>query len=118
MPRRERVRPAPDVEVIAELDRTIHAPARLMILAHLAVMDGTDFNYLLRVTGLTRGNLSTHLTKLEAAGYVRITKEFVERIPRTLVQLSPEGREAVSRYRDAMRRVVDDLLAPRPKPAS
>jgi len=105
--------PAPDLDVIAELDRTIHAPARLMILAHLAVVDGADFNYLLRMTDLTRGNLSTHLSKLEAAGYVVITKQFVERVPRTLIRLSAEGQQALDRYREQMRQVVDQLLPPR-----
>jgi len=99
-----------DLQVIADLDRTIHAPARLMILALLAVVDSVDFTFLMTQTGLTRGNLSSHLTKLEEAGYIVITKEFVERIPRTLVRLSDEGRAAIQAYREQMRQVVDALL--------
>jgi len=112
MPRPDAGLPPRDLELIAELDRTVHAPARLLILAHLAVVAAADFNYLLHATELTKGNLSTHLAKLEGAGYVDVTKEFVERIPRTLIRLTAEGRSALDRYRDAMRRVVDELLAP------
>ncbi len=99
-----------DLEPIASIDRTVHSPARLMILAQLAVIDCADFTFLLRGTGLTRGNLSSHLRKLEDAGYVSVHKEFVDRIPRTLIRLTPSGAEAIERYREAMRLVVDELL--------
>lgn len=98
------------LQMIADLDRTIHAPARLMILAYLSVVDGADFTFLLNQTGLTRGNLSSHLQKLEEAGYISVEKEFVDRIPRTLIRLVPEGREAVIKYRESMRQVVEKLL--------
>jgi DNA-binding MarR family transcriptional regulator len=87
------------LQPIAGLDRIVHEPARLMILAVLAVVESADFLFLLRQTGLTRGNLSAHMSKLEAAGYVEITKEFVEKIPRTLLRLTPKGREAFDEYR-------------------
>ena len=99
-----------DLQVIADLDRAIHAPARLMILALLAVIDSADFTFLLTQTGLTRGNLSSHLRKLEEVGYIVITKEFVEKIPRTLIRLSDEGQTAIQTYREQMRQVVDGLL--------
>lgn len=99
-----------DLQVIADLDRAIHAPARLMILALLAVIDSADFTFLLTQTGLTRGNLSSHLSKLEEVGYIVITKEFVEKIPRTLIRLSAEGQTAIQTYREQMRQVVDGLL--------
>ncbi|MCB8992105.1 MAG: transcriptional regulator [Ardenticatenaceae bacterium] len=99
-----------DLQVIADLDRAIHAPARLMILALLAVIDSADFTFLLTQTGLTRGNLSSHLSKLEEVGYIVITKEFVEKIPRTLIRLSDEGQTAIQTYREQMRQVVDGLL--------
>lgn len=102
--------PELDLDPIAGLDRTIHGPARLMILAYLAVVESADFTFLLRGTGLTRGNLSSHLRKLEEAEYVKIEKEFVDRMPRTLVRLTPAGREAIDDYRDRMRQVVDQLL--------
>ena len=98
------------LQMIADLDRTIHAPARLMILAYLSVVDSADFTFLLNQTGLTRGNLSSHLQKLEEAGYITVEKEFIDRIPRTLIRLAPEGREAIIKYRESMRQVVDKLL--------
>lgn len=99
------------LQPIADIDRTIHAPARLMILAFLSVVESADFTFLLNQTGLTRGNLSSHLSKLEQAGYVSIEKEFVDRIPRTLIRLTPDGREAIGNYRQNMRHVLDQLLA-------
>lgn len=99
------------LQPIADIDRTIHAPARLMILAFLAVVESADFTFLLNQTGLTRGNLSSHLSKLEEAGYISIEKEFVERIPRTLIRLTEDGRAAIDVYRENMRQVVDQLLA-------
>ena len=99
-----------DLKLIADIDRAIHAPARLMILAMLAVVESADFTFLLTQTGLTRGNLSSHLSKLEEVGYITVTKEFVDRVPRTLIRLSAEGRTAVSTYRDNMQQVVDLLL--------
>ena len=96
---------------IAEIDRTIHAPARLMILAYLTVVDSADFVFLMRQTGLTRGNLSSHLRKLEEAAYIGVEKEFVERIPRTLIRLTDRGRDAIQEYRSRMQQVLDDLLS-------
>jgi DNA-binding MarR family transcriptional regulator len=92
----------PGLEAIAGIDPVVHEPARLMILAHLYVVKGGDFVFLLRQTGLTRGNLSSHLSKLEAAGYVEVKKEFVDKIPHTLLALTPKGREAFRAYRQAM----------------
>jgi DNA-binding MarR family transcriptional regulator len=64
----------------------------------------------MRQTGLTRGNLSVNLRKLEEAGYVSIAKEFVDRIPRTLIRLTDEGRQAIQTYRDNMQFVLNELL--------
>jgi len=91
------------------VDRVIHEPARLMILAHLYVVEGGDFVFLMRQTGLTRGNLSSHMSRLEAAGYVTVQKEFVDRIPRTLYRLTDEGRRAFRDYRNSMRKVLEEL---------
>jgi DNA-binding transcriptional ArsR family regulator len=99
-----------DLQPIADIDRAIHAPARLMILALLAAIESADFTFLLTQTGLTRGNLSSHLSKLEEVGYISVTKEFVERVPRTLIRLSDDGRTAVSTYRHNMQQVVNLLL--------
>lgn len=99
-----------DLQPIADLDRSIHAPARLMILALLAVVDSADFTFLLTQTGLTRGNLSTHLSKLAEVDYVDIQKEFVDNIPRTLISLTDKGRDAIVVYRESMQQVVERLL--------
>jgi len=99
-----------DLQPIADIDRVIHSPARLMILAFLAVVKSADFTFLMNQTGLTRGNLSSHLSKLEEVGYVSIEKEFVDRVPRTLISLTAKGRVAIDSYRDNMKQVLDELL--------
>jgi DNA-binding MarR family transcriptional regulator len=99
-----------DFQSIAELDRTIHSPARLMILAYLAAVDSADFIFLMNQVGLTRGNLSSHLKTLEEAGYISIQKEFVEKVPRTLILLTGKGREAIHIYREQMRTIIDKLI--------
>jgi DNA-binding MarR family transcriptional regulator len=100
-----------DLNTIADLDRLVHSPARLMILALLYTIEAADFTFLLQQTGLTRGNLSTHLSRLEEGGYIDVKKKFVDRIPRTLIRLAPEGREAVEAYRNDMKHIIDSLLA-------
>ena len=99
-----------DLQPIADIDRTIHSPARLSIMAYLAAVDRADFIFLMNQVGLTRGNLSSHLNTLEAAGYIEIQKEFIDRIPRTLIRLTPEGHDAIQRYRKQMQKIIDDLL--------
>jgi DNA-binding MarR family transcriptional regulator len=100
----------PDLDPIENIDPAIHAPSRLMILAYLAAIESADFTFLLNQTGLTRGNLSTHISRLEEAGYVEVKKEFVDRIPRTLYMLTNPGKKAIQDYRDNMRSVIDQLL--------
>ncbi len=87
---------------MAEIDRVIHEPARLLIVTLLATVVEADFLYLLQSTELTKGNLSTHLAKLEEAGYVEIEKAFRGKIPLTLARLTPEGLNAFRRYRKEM----------------
>lgn len=93
---------------LGALDRTVHAPGRLQILATLYVAAELDFNYLLGHTGLTRGNLSSHMARLEQEGYVAVHKEFVNRRPLTLYRLTRQGRRAFSDYR---RQVIAALEA-------
>jgi len=85
-----------------EIDRMIHEPARLNIMLYLYVVDKADFTYLVLKTGLTKGNLSIHLQKLEQNGYVEILKEFINRKPHTLIRLTQRGRDAFSSYRDTI----------------
>ena len=94
---------------LSGIDRVIHEPARLSILAVLRAFESTDFTFLLKQTELSRGNLSSHLSKLETASYVDISKEFVEKVPRTLVRLTDAGREAVAAYRTEMDRILASL---------
>lgn len=100
-----------DLQPITDIDRTLHAPARLMILAILNVVETADFTFLMNQTGLTRGNLGTHIMKLEEDRYISVKKVFVERKPRTLYRLTNEGRRAIQIYRKNMRHVLDDLLS-------
>jgi DNA-binding MarR family transcriptional regulator len=94
---------------LADVDRIIHEPARLMILAILYAADQVDFLYLLRETGLTKGNLSAHLSRLEQAGYILIEKTYRGKIPLTLSRLTEEGRTAFIAYRKQMKNVVESL---------
>ncbi|UCG61484.1 MAG: transcriptional regulator [Candidatus Zixiibacteriota bacterium] len=100
-------KPRDDSQAFPDIDRIIHEPARLMIVAHLYVVTEGDFLFLERQTGLTRGNLSSHLGKLESAGYIDIRKEFIEKIPHTVVRLTDTGRQAFESYRLSMRTVLD-----------
>ena len=95
--------------IIDDFDRVIHEPARLIIMSHLYVLDRADFLFLKQQTGLTWGNLSSHITKLETAGYVEVIKKFVDRKPYTLIQLTKEGREAFSRYQQQMKHVFEGI---------
>ena len=85
-------------EQLAELDRLVHEPARLAILTALAACKAADFLYLQRLTGLTKGNLSSHLAKLEDAELVIVEKEFVGKIPNTRISITKGGRSAVERH--------------------
>ena len=87
------------------LDRLIHEPGRLAILTVLSSVSDADFVFLLRATGLTKGNLSSHLTKLEDAGLVTIEKRFVRKKPNTNVALTAEGKRRVARHWDQLDRL-------------
>jgi DNA-binding MarR family transcriptional regulator len=92
-----------------EIDRVIHEPARLILMAHLYVVESADVVFLMQTTDLTWGNLSSHLSKLEEAGYVEIVKDFVDRKPHTMVKLSAAGRRAFDAYRRQMKSLFADL---------
>lgn len=99
----------PELHPLAEIDQVIHAPARLMVLTYLYVVESADYVFLLRLTGMTWGNLSTHLGKLEEAGYITVTKEFKGRKPHTTIKLTRQGRNAFKEYKKSMQQVLDDL---------
>ncbi|TET35433.1 MAG: transcriptional regulator [Anaerolineales bacterium] len=100
---------ASDLLDLAEVDRLVHEPARLMILMVLYGVEGADFTFLLNATELTWGNLSSHVTKLEDAGYVKVEKSFVGKKPRTMVQLTDTGRRAIDSYRQTMQGAMKRL---------
>ena len=95
-------------EPIANIDRLIHEPSRLNIMAHLYVVESADFLFLIRQTGMTWGNLSVHISKLEAAGYLDVRKEFLGKKPHTVVSLTNSGRVAFDSYRESMKQVLED----------
>lgn len=98
-----------DLRNLTDVDRLVHEPSRLIILAILNTVEHVDFTYLLNETGLTRGNLSTHLTKLEAAQYVLIEKTFRGKIPQTLVSITAKGRSAFENYRKNLSQLVEKI---------
>lgn len=89
-------------EALTNLDKVIHEPARLAILTALSACSSADFMFLQRLTGLTKGNLSTHLARLEDAELVEIEKQFIDKKPNTLVRLTPKGRVAIERHWQAL----------------
>lgn len=91
------------------IDRLIHEPARLVIVAILYAVANADFLYLLRETQLTKGNLSSHLAKLENAGYVHIEKTYEGKTPRTILSLTDGGHEAFRLYRTQMKNAIDSV---------
>ncbi len=94
---------------LANIDQIIHAPSRLMILSYLYVVDSADYVFLARMTGMTWGNLATHLTKLEEAGYIEIQKSFKGKKPQSTLRMTELGRTAFRTYRETMKQVFDDL---------
>lgn len=98
-----------ELHPLVDIDRVIHAPARLMVLTYLYVVEKADFIFLMRLTGLTWGNLSTHLSKLEDSGYIAIEKGFKGKKPHTTIRLTDEGRSAFRKYKESMKQVLDDL---------
>ncbi len=99
----------PDLSKLGEIDRLIHEPARLAIMAVLYVIDSADFTFLMNQTGLSWGNLSAHMSKLEEGGYIEVEKSFKGRRPNTILRLTPAGRSAFQAYRRGLKQMLDDL---------
>lgn len=98
---------AEDLRSVTELDRLIHEPARLLIVTILSTVVSADFLFLQRETGLTKGNLSAHLSKLEEAGYVQIEKTFKGKLPLTVCKLTAAGKKAFGQYRQQLRDFIE-----------
>jgi DNA-binding transcriptional ArsR family regulator len=95
---------------MAELDPNIHQPARLRILMLLSGVDSADFTFLLTTLNLTKGNLSSHMSRLEEAKYVTVVKSFEGKIPNTSYSLTPLGRSRLSEYW----RAIDEIRLGQP----
>jgi DNA-binding MarR family transcriptional regulator len=98
-----------EIKQLGEIDPLIHSPARLKVMTYLYVVEKIDFVYLQRVTALTWGNLSKHVTKLEEAGYLETEKTFENKKPKTTLWLTGQGREAFQKYKDNLQEIFDQL---------
>jgi DNA-binding MarR family transcriptional regulator len=95
------------ISEIMNINRMVHSPARLAILTYLFVVEKGDAVYLLNQTGLTWGNLSANVTKLQETGYIEVSKEFKDKKPHTLLKLTDKGRKAFQAYQDQMKGLLD-----------
>ena len=93
-------------EKLPELDSVIHSHIRLAILSILSASKEADFNFLKKTIGTTDGNLSTHLTKLETAGYIKINKAFVNKKPKTTVSMTEKGKAEFSNYLKSLEQIL------------
>ena len=95
-----------DAKAVATLDRVLHEPARLSVVACLSIVDEADFVFLQSQTGMSGGNLSSHIKKLDGAGYIAIQKEFRDSKPRTSMKLTAKGRKAFKAYLGSMKAML------------
>jgi DNA-binding MarR family transcriptional regulator len=96
----------PQISAIADLDRVIHEPGRLMIVALLFAVNHADFLYLQHETGMNKGTLSSHISRLEEAGYIAVTKTYRGKVPQTLLCLTGTGRKAFEQYRRKLKEAL------------
>lgn len=89
------------------INKTVHEPARLMILSYLYVVESVDYVFLVQHTGLTWGNVSAHINKFESEGYIQLKKEFVNKKPNSLISITKLGREEFDKYRKHMKGIYD-----------
>jgi DNA-binding MarR family transcriptional regulator len=94
------------IQSIAGLDRVIHEPGRLMIVTLLFAVDQADFLYLQHETGMNKGTLSSHISRLEQAAYVEVEKTYKGKIPQTLLRLTKAGRKSFERYRRSLKEAL------------
>ncbi len=95
-----------DYSCIVDLDRLLHEPMRLLLVSLLAAVESVDYLYLLRETGMSKGNLTSHLAKLEDAGYIKVEKMFRGKIPQTIYALTPTGHQALKTYRQQLQKIL------------
>lgn len=87
---------------VGAINRLIHDPTRLMLISFLFVVDSADFVFLQSQTKLTAGNISSHMSKLENAGYVEVKKGYLGKRPQTIFRLTGKGRAEFDEYRKAI----------------
>lgn len=97
---------------VEAIDKLVHEPSRLLLLAYLYVVDEADFVFLMDRTGLTAGNVSSHMKRLIGAGYVEMEKAFVDNRPQTTYSLSADGRRAFDAYRQNIEGLLRQLPGP------
>ncbi len=98
-----------DPREISDLDRVIHSPTRLKILLVLMSVEEADFTFISNAAELTRGNLSANLSKLEDAGYIKVEKKFIERVPKTILSITQAGKKALEDYSNLLGPILDGL---------
>jgi DNA-binding MarR family transcriptional regulator len=101
--------PAPLTRKLPSLDRLIHEPARLMVIAILSTVESADFLYLQQELDLTKGNLSSHLAKLEEAGYIQVEKTYRGKKPLTICRLTAPGLQAFEAYRRQLKQFMENI---------
>jgi DNA-binding MarR family transcriptional regulator len=94
------------IRTIAALDRVIHEPGRLMIVSLLFAVDQADFLYLQHETDMNKGTLSSHISRLEEAGYIEVEKTYRGKVPQTLLTLTKAGRKAFVQYRQKLKKAL------------
>jgi len=94
------------IRAITEIDRVIHEPGRLTITALLYAVERSDFLYLQHETDMNKGTLSSHISRLEQAGYVEVVKTYRGKVPQTLLRLTPAGRKAFEEYRRKLKEAL------------
>jgi DNA-binding MarR family transcriptional regulator len=94
------------IRTLADLDRIIHEPGRLIIVALLFAVDRADFLYLQHETGMHKGTLSSHISRLEEARYVEVTKTYRGKVPQTILRLTAAGRKAFEQYRRSLKQAL------------
>jgi DNA-binding transcriptional ArsR family regulator len=97
------------IKQIIETDKIIHEPARIVLLSILNAVEEVDFTFLLNETGLSQGNLSSHLSKLESAGYINIEKTFRKKRPRTIISMVENGKIAFKEYLKTMKKFYNTI---------
>ena len=95
---------------MTDIDRVIHEPVRLRILSMLTGVETADFNFLLSTLGLSRGTLSSHMDKLQRAGYVEVKKGFQGKVPHTDYRISQTGRNALADYWTALDQIRESCV--------